>query len=986
LPLTENAWIYGMLNSYRYEQWFFFNVTEGTKYYVWLEGQVFSQPGIGNSFDYYGLDGYYNDRSGPLIFEGSDPRPNFTASQSGTVFVKVYPYGYDPGTGSKEWDAGGEVLGNFRVGYTTTDNEPNRTPVSIAITTPPSKTTYIMGETLDPRGMVVMVNYSDGSSGTADSYSFDYDAPMLPGTRTVTVSYSEGFYSGGGDTLTTTFTITVTMGDLSDTVLSEGIWTNGSLTLSTIDYYSTYGQWFSFPVIQGQEYYIWRIEPPGTYTYLDLYYGGDSWTAVQDETDYYHEYSLGYTFTAAQNGTVYIKAGSSEAAVFQISYTITGNRPNGGNKRVASISVTPPSQRYYRVNESLNLDGMVVTVYYTDNSQTDVSNSSGVTVNTYDYMSTPGTKYIRAAYSDEFGSASANFGFSIEVYETPIYRIELNYYLFNNSFPNAIEGYGAQTPLTVTVSNTGNQPTGNLAVVLGGASPGSFILSTASIGSIAADNTGSFTVGPNTGLEVGTHTVTVTVSGGNGISESFTVSFQVVAKSPASIGVSTLPTKTSYVVGETFNPAGMVITASYNDGSQGAVTDYTLSSPGMSTAGTKTVTVSYTKGGVTKNATFQITVAAYDYDISLKNNGSVLTSYSFQAAAGYGAQTPLTVTVSNTGNQPTGNLAVVLGGASPGSFTLSAASIGSIAAGNAGSFTVGPNTGLGIGTYTATVTVSGGNGISESFTVSFWVTVKSLTGIEVTTPPTKTSYVVGETFNPAGLIVKANYNNGNQTAVTGYSLSSPGMSTAGTKTVTVSYTEGSVTKTTTFQITVVVKALTGIAITTAPTKTSYIVGEALDTAGMVVTASYNDSNTAAVSTYTTSGFDSSAVTAGQTVTVSYTEGGITKTATFTVTIALPTNGAAVTLYWVEEGKLAFSNGASDTVSRTGSLIISAQGTGYTGQRWFINGAEDAAAAGQSSYTFSGVNKEVGKKNVIGLRTVKNNVPYYAELTVTVTTE
>jgi len=75
------------------------------------------------------------------------------------------------------------------------------------------------------------------------------------------------------------------------------------------------------------------------------------------------------------------------------------------------------------------------------------------------------------------------------------------------------------------------------------------------------------------------------------------------------------------------------------------------------------------------------------------------------------------------------------------------------------------------------------------------------------------------------------------------------------------------------------KTLVSIAVTTQPTKTVYNIDEALETAGLVVTATYSDGTTAAVTGFTTSGFSSA--TAGQkTVTVTY-EG---KTATFTVTV------------------------------------------------------------------------------------------------------
>lgn len=79
--------------------------------------------------------------------------------------------------------------------------------------------------------------------------------------------------------------------------------------------------------------------------------------------------------------------------------------------------------------------------------------------------------------------------------------------------------------------------------------------------------------------------------------------------------------------------------------------------------------------------------------------------------------------------------------------------------------------------------------------------------------------------------------------------------------------------------------LESIAVTTPPTKTTYEVGdEALDTAGMVVTATYSDGTTAEVSGAVTSGFNSSDAAERQTITVSYTEDGVTRTAEFTVEI------------------------------------------------------------------------------------------------------
>lgn len=92
-----------------------------------------------------------------------------------------------------------------------------------------------------------------------------------------------------------------------------------------------------------------------------------------------------------------------------------------------------------------------------------------------------------------------------------------------------------------------------------------------------------------------------------------------------------------------------------------------------------------------------------------------------------------------------------------------------------------------------------GNKITGTKTIP---TVVTLVSIAITTPPTKTSYSVGESFSPAGMVVKATYSNGVSGVVTGYSYSPTGALSASNKVITISYTEGGVTATTTQSITV----------------------------------------------------------------------------------------------------------------------------------------------------------------------------------------
>jgi hypothetical protein len=182
----------------------------------------------------------------------------------------------------------------------------------------------------------------------------------------------------------------------------------------------------------------------------------------------------------------------------------------------------------------------------------------------------------------------------------------------------------------------------------------------------------------------------------------------------------------------------------------------------------------------------------------------------------------LDVTITNSNSQNTGTLSIALSGANAGSFTLNESSISGIAAGGNDTFTIVPNTGLGAGTYTATVTVSGGHSITASFGVSF-------------------------TVNPVGAA------------------------------------------------------------------------------------------------------------------------GITQA------------------YWLnEQGHISFTGGSSATIGQ--EVVITAQDTGYSGQKWYVNGAEVASQAGQSSYTFTGAGKAPGKY-AVGLLVKKGSgyydPYYYAEFIVTV---
>lgn len=84
-----------------------------------------------------------------------------------------------------------------------------------------------------------------------------------------------------------------------------------------------------------------------------------------------------------------------------------------------------------------------------------------------------------------------------------------------------------------------------------------------------------------------------------------------------------------------------------------------------------------------------------------------------------------------------------------------------------------------------------------------------LASISITTPPAKTTYTAGETFDPAGMVVEATYSNGATLKCTGYSYEPNTPLTDGTTKVTVRYTEGGVTATAEQAITVTAPVVIG---------------------------------------------------------------------------------------------------------------------------------------------------------------------------------
>lgn len=168
------------------------------------------------------------------------------------------------------------------------------------------------------------------------------------------------------------------------------------------------------------------------------------------------------------------------------------------------------------------------------------------------------------------------------------------------------------------------------------------------------------------------------------------------------------------------------------------------------------------------------------------------------------------------------------------------------------------------------------------------------TGIEITSPPTKTTYNAGENLNLSGIAVTATFSDGSTQDVTSECTFTPSSGTVvyeNTTKITANWTwEDTIAYTTNTAITVK-RVLTGISITTAPAKTTYYKGDSLDLTGMVVTATFSSGATEVVTSGCSfSPTNGSALSSygAVTVKVSYTENGVTKTATTPVTVTVKT--------------------------------------------------------------------------------------------------
>lgn len=277
--------------------------------------------------------------------------------------------------------------------------------------------------------------------------------------------------------------------------------------------------------------------------------------------------------------------------------------------------------------------------------------------------------------------------------------------------------------------------------------------------------------------------------------------------SVTSIRIDKKPAKLTYSVGDKLNVSGMIVTATYADGTEQALSNGYTTEYDFSRAGRQTVAISYAG----RKASFAVEVVD---TTAQKATIKTLPQKTTYAPGDTLDTTGLSVEVTY-GN---GTKKVFQSG-----------------------FTVKADLSK-VGNVTVQVTVEG---LSVSYTVK--VEEKKVRSLDLVKLPDKTDYVVGESLNTTGMQLRANYTDGTTTTITSGWSAACDLTKAGASTVTVTYGG----KTVTFAVTVraqeveVTKEVTlrSLSILTMPQKTEYTVGDSFDPTGLVLLATYSDGTT-----------------------------------------------------------------------------------------------------------------------------------------------
>ena len=321
----------------------------------------------------------------------------------------------------------------------------------------------------------------------------------------------------------------------------------------------------------------------------------------------------------------------------------------------------------------------------------------------------------------------------------------------------------------------------------------------------------------------------------------------VVTKALQSLTYTGTPTKTTYNSGDSFNPNGLTVTATYTDTTSEDVTSHVVWTPNPLTANTTSVTGTYggltiTVSGLTVNQASSMSIINTDVpsgsypktptDFTAASGlkfkgyytGNYESSIQFKSSQGYLYNTEALPLSSLTINVKTGSFTVYGGKAE-----------------NPSTVITGTNNTYNLNSYSYFKVANTSNSVARANSIEVSLGSSEVSKLSsITLSDIQEDYYVGDSFVKP--VVTAHYEDGGSDVVTlKAEFSGYDMSSIGVQTVDVSYTEGDVTAEADFDIEVKEKpTLSSLELTGAPLTTTYYSGDVFLSAGLTVTAHYSD--------------------------------------------------------------------------------------------------------------------------------------------------
>lgn len=509
---------------------------------------------------------------------------------------------------------------------------------SIAVTTPPTKTSYTEGDRFNKDGMVVTATYANGYKREVEGYTLEPSTSVaLELTDTeILVSYTEGEV-----TVTTTVPITVAPLPTYSVTFNVGSGTCETNSLEEPSYQSGIVLPSAKGVNEEWVFVGWatkNIEETDTrptlltagstynptanttlyavYCYSETTGGTGNYELVtEDLDDWSGDYVIAYYSTIMADGRFGGKDGIGKAQ----------SHVSPGDNLTGNTIATEWGDTYHITLESIEGGYVMMTQdglynYRTTNSNgldtnTDISVAKDYPI-TITFNSENDIDLMCSKTAFHYNSAKGSNGEMFRFYQNGgmdnIYLYKKNGSLVSSTYATSPSGNALAEP-TITFAETenitmlvGNTYTNNITVTNSNGAV-SFKSSNTSIAKVDA------TSGLVTAVGKGNVTITAYVDAVRGESTKASASYDISISMPelTGIAIETPSTTNTFDEGSAFTSAGLTLKATYANGYTRVISEGFTTSPAEGDAlslNNKTVTVSYTEGEVTKTTTYEITV------------------------------------------------------------------------------------------------------------------------------------------------------------------------------------------------------------------------------------------------------------------------------------------------------------------------------------------------------------------------------------------